>query len=171
MMSVPSQSTVKLMAKRRDGKGRSRRGVLQRQAKILFDLAVAVFEFLARTAVAQLVAAQLLVIANRGLGQGHIDLFTQGFRLIQARRFVVLELHARSQFLGFLIFPIFVLPYFEEQFEVRLQHILPPMAGKVLFGLSLLALAVSLLVSLWEVLVSTEALNIVLGDMENRSAS
>lgn len=44
-------------------------------------------------------------------------------------------------------------------------------AGKVLFGLSLLALAVSLLVSLWEVLVSTEALNIVLGDMENPSAS
>ncbi len=44
-------------------------------------------------------------------------------------------------------------------------------AGKVLFGLSLLALAVSLLVSLWEVLVSTEALNIVLGDMENRSVS
>ena len=44
-------------------------------------------------------------------------------------------------------------------------------AGKVLFGLSLLALAVSLLVSLWEVLESTEALNIVLGDMENRSAS
>ena len=43
-------------------------------------------------------------------------------------------------------------------------------AGKVLFGLSLLALAVSLLVSLWEVLVSTEALNIVLGDMEKRSA-
>ena len=45
------------------------------------------------------------------------------------------------------------------------------MAGKVLVGLSLLALAVSLLVSLWEVLVSTEALNIVLGDMENRSVS
>ena len=45
------------------------------------------------------------------------------------------------------------------------------MAGKVLFGLSLLALAVSLLVSLWEVLVSTEALNIVLSDMENRSVS
>lgn len=38
-----------------------------------------------------------------------------------------------GQFLVFLIFPIFVLPYFEEQFEVRLQHILPPMAGKVLF--------------------------------------
>jgi len=43
------------------------------------------------------------------------------------------------------------------------------MAGKVLFGLSLLALAVSLVLSLWEVLVSTEALNIVLGDMEKRS--
>ncbi len=38
-----------------------------------------------------------------------------------------------GQFLAFLIFPLFVLPYFEEQFEVRLQHILPPMTGKVLF--------------------------------------
>lgn len=38
-----------------------------------------------------------------------------------------------GQFLVFLIFPIFVLPYFEEQFEVRLQHVLPPMQGKVLF--------------------------------------
>jgi len=38
-----------------------------------------------------------------------------------------------GQFLVFLIFPIFVLPYVEEQFEVRLQHELPPMAGAVLF--------------------------------------
>lgn len=38
-----------------------------------------------------------------------------------------------GQFLIFLIFPIFLLPYFEEQFEVRLQHILPHMEGKVLF--------------------------------------
>jgi voltage-gated potassium channel len=38
-----------------------------------------------------------------------------------------------GQFLILLIFPLFVLPYFEEQFEVRLQHVLPPMAGKVLF--------------------------------------
>jgi len=38
-----------------------------------------------------------------------------------------------GQFLVFLIFPIFVLPFFEEQFEVRLQHVLPPMDGKVLF--------------------------------------
>lgn len=38
-----------------------------------------------------------------------------------------------GQFLAFLIFPLFVLPYFEEQFEVRLQHVLPPMAGQVLF--------------------------------------
>lgn len=38
-----------------------------------------------------------------------------------------------GQFLVFLIFPVVVLPYFEEQFEVRLQHVLPPMAGKVLF--------------------------------------
>ena len=41
-------------------------------------------------------------------------------------------------------------------------------AGKVLFGLSLLALAVSLLLSLLEVLVSTDALSIVLGDLEQR---
>ena len=38
-----------------------------------------------------------------------------------------------GQFLIFLIFPVLVLPYFEEKFEVRLQHTLPPMAGKVLF--------------------------------------
>ncbi len=38
-----------------------------------------------------------------------------------------------GQFLVFLIFPVLVLPYIEERFEVRLQHVLPPMAGKVFF--------------------------------------
>jgi Trk K+ transport system NAD-binding subunit len=38
-----------------------------------------------------------------------------------------------GQLLVFLVFPVLVLPYFEERFEVRLQHVLPPMAGKVLF--------------------------------------
>ncbi len=38
-----------------------------------------------------------------------------------------------GQFLVFLIFPILMLPYFEAKFEVRLQHELPPMVGKVLF--------------------------------------
>lgn len=38
-----------------------------------------------------------------------------------------------GQFLVFLIFPVLVLPYFEERFEVRMPHELPPMAGKVLF--------------------------------------
>jgi voltage-gated potassium channel len=38
-----------------------------------------------------------------------------------------------GQFLVFLVFPVLVLPYFEEKFEVRLQHELPPMTGKVLF--------------------------------------
>jgi len=38
-----------------------------------------------------------------------------------------------GQFLVFLVFPVVVLPYFEEQFELRLQHVLPPMAGQVLF--------------------------------------
>lgn len=38
-----------------------------------------------------------------------------------------------GQFLIFLVFPVLVLPYFEEKFEVRLQHMLPTMEGKVLF--------------------------------------
>jgi len=46
--------------------------------------------------------------------------------------FVILS-QFTGQFLLFLIFPIFLLPYFEERFEVRLQHVLPPMEGKVLF--------------------------------------
>ena len=41
-------------------------------------------------------------------------------------------------------------------------------AGKILFGFSLLALAISLLLSLVEVLLSTNALNIVLDDMVKR---
>ncbi|MBP6645237.1 MAG: NAD-binding protein [Burkholderiaceae bacterium] len=38
-----------------------------------------------------------------------------------------------GQFLVLLVFPVFVLPYFEEQFEVKLPHTLPDMSGKVLF--------------------------------------
>ena len=35
-------------------------------------------------------------------------------------------------FLVFLIFPVYVLPFFEERFESRLPRVLPPMAGRVL---------------------------------------
>lgn len=38
-----------------------------------------------------------------------------------------------GMFLVFLIFPVYVLPYFEERFEARLPRALPPMAGQVLF--------------------------------------
>ena len=38
-----------------------------------------------------------------------------------------------GQFLVFLIFPLVILPYFEERFEARFQHALPAMDGKVLF--------------------------------------
>ncbi|MDP2008478.1 MAG: NAD-binding protein [Rubrivivax sp.] len=38
-----------------------------------------------------------------------------------------------GQILVFLVFPVLVLPFFEERFEVRLAHELPAMAGKVLF--------------------------------------
>lgn len=45
----------------------------------------------------------------------------------------VMGVQFAGQFLIFLAFPMVILPYFEEQFEVRLQHRLPAMAGKVLF--------------------------------------
>ena len=38
-----------------------------------------------------------------------------------------------GQFLVFLFFPVLMLPYFEDKFEVRLPQVLPPMDGKVLF--------------------------------------
>jgi Trk K+ transport system NAD-binding subunit len=34
--------------------------------------------------------------------------------------------------LVFLVFPIFLIPFFEERFEARLERVLPPMAGQVL---------------------------------------
>jgi hypothetical protein len=40
-------------------------------------------------------------------------------------------------------------------------------AGKVLFGVSIISLALSLLLSLWEVLISTNALAIVVEDFEH----
>ena len=36
-------------------------------------------------------------------------------------------------FLVFLLFPVYVLPYFEEHFEARLSRALPPMEGRILF--------------------------------------
>lgn len=41
--------------------------------------------------------------------------------------------------------------------------------GNGLFGLSIIALAVSLLLSLWEVVISTQALSVVVEDIERRS--
>jgi Trk K+ transport system NAD-binding subunit len=38
-----------------------------------------------------------------------------------------------GQCLVFLIFPVLMLPYFEDKFEVRLPQVLPPMDGRVLF--------------------------------------
>jgi len=40
--------------------------------------------------------------------------------------------------------------------------------GKQIFGLSLIAMCVSLFISLWEVMISTKALNMELSDMHNR---
>ena len=38
-----------------------------------------------------------------------------------------------GQVIIFLAFPVLILPFFEERFEIRLEHVLPPMDGKVLF--------------------------------------
>jgi voltage-gated potassium channel len=50
---------------------------------------------------------------------------------------VMILLVILTQFVGMfflvLVFPIYVLPYIEERFEMRLPHVLPPMAGRVLF--------------------------------------
>ena len=44
----------------------------------------------------------------------------------------VMLVQVSGLFLVFLIFPIYVLPYFEERFESRLPHALPEMTGRVL---------------------------------------
>ncbi|HRF63113.1 MAG TPA: NAD-binding protein [Candidatus Competibacter sp.] len=50
---------------------------------------------------------------------------------------VMILLVILAQFVGMfflvLVFPIYVLPYIEERFEMRLPHILPPMTDRVLF--------------------------------------
>ena len=50
---------------------------------------------------------------------------------------VMILLVILTQFIGMfflvLVFPIYVLPYIEERFEMRLPHALPPMTGRVLF--------------------------------------
>ena len=50
---------------------------------------------------------------------------------------VMILLVILTQFVGMfflvLVFPVYVLPYIEERFEMRLPHVLPPMGGRVLF--------------------------------------
>ncbi|MCP5449456.1 MAG: potassium channel protein, partial [Gammaproteobacteria bacterium] len=50
---------------------------------------------------------------------------------------VMILLVVLTQFVGMfflvLVFPVYVLPYIEERFEIRLPRALPPMAGQVLF--------------------------------------
>src|SRR5471030_3364323 len=82
--------------------------VFQRLKRVLLDLPVAMLEFLARTAVAQFVTAQLLFVANRCDSQGYVDLFTEQFRLFKTWRFVMQELHTRGQCLGFLTQALFL---------------------------------------------------------------
>lgn len=45
----------------------------------------------------------------------------------------VIAVQFTGLFLVFLIFPVYVLPYFEERFEARLPRSLPPMDGRLLF--------------------------------------
>jgi len=44
----------------------------------------------------------------------------------------VIALQFAGVMLVFLVFPVFLIPFFEERFEARLPRLLPPMAGRVL---------------------------------------
>jgi hypothetical protein len=82
-----------------------------------------------------------------GLAQRQLGNLKQRVRLIQHMQ--------TGAVLSFLLCALSMFAIFVER----------PGIGKVLFGLSLLALAVSLLLSLAEVLLSTDALNMVIDDM------
>src|SRR5689334_16776094 len=76
--------------------------VFQRLKRVLLNLPVAMLELLARTAVAQFVATQLLLVANRCGSESNVNLLAQHFRLLQAWSLFMQELHASGQCLGFL---------------------------------------------------------------------
>lgn len=44
----------------------------------------------------------------------------------------VIAVQFAGTMLIFLVFPVFLIPFFEERFEARLPRVLPPMAGQVL---------------------------------------
>ncbi len=81
-----------------------------------------------------------------------------------ARQIVLLRkrvtLTQRMQVAGVLSFLLCTLSMFSLFLSLEL-------AGMVLFGISLLALAISLIYSLWEVTISTDALNVQLQDLED----
>jgi hypothetical protein len=86
-----------------------------------------------------------------GLAQRQLGNLKQRVRLIQHMQ--------TGAVLSFLLCALSMFAIFIER----------PGIGKVLFGLSLLVLAVSLLLSLAEVLLSTDALNMVIDDMAKES--
>ena len=73
-----------------------------------------------------------------------------------------LELTKWMQFFGVLSILLCTL----SMFQLFLGYL---SAGKQVFGLSLATMCVSLFISLWEVLISTKALNLELSDMHDKS--
>src|SRR3546814_17238748 len=105
------------MAKRRDGGRPVAARVVQRLKRVLLNLPVTMLVFLARTAIAQFVAAQLLLVAYRHGRQGNIRLGALLLGNFQAWGLGVLELHACSQGFGFLPQPVF---FFDRFFAATL---------------------------------------------------
>ncbi len=73
-----------------------------------------------------------------------------------------LELTKWMQFFGVLSILLCTL----SMFQLFLGYL---SAGKQVFGLSLAVMCLSLFISLWEVLISTKALNLELSDMHDKS--
>jgi hypothetical protein len=72
-----------------------------------------------------------------------------------------LELTKWMQFFGVLSILLCTL----SMFQLFLGYLEP---GKKIFGLSLVSMCVSLCISLWEVMISTKALNMELSDMHDK---
>ena len=103
-----------------------------------------------------LVLAQVirkLVDAERS---GHQEAHTRQIVLLRQR----IVLTKRMQVAGVTSFLLCTLAMFAVFLSLELL-------GKVLFGISLITLSISLVFSLWEVMISTNALNVQLQDLES----
>lgn len=102
-----------------------------------------------------LVLAQLIrKLAEQERGNHH-EVNTRQIVLLRKR----IVLTKRMQLAGVLSFLLCTLSMFAVFLSLQ-------MLGMVLFGISLISLSISLVFSLWEIMISTNALNVQLQDLE-----